>query len=174
MVDQTEMNGTIIRILAAIEGEHRALTALMASLGLSHFNRARSGQWSPIDALNHITFWQERALEIARAQSAPEAPEVDPAAGPGRILGLVTDQANADLLARQADWALDQALAWHNSVNEALRRSLAGLPPKRLLGGPGLYGARTWYIRPAVVHSQLHRQELEASLLSSGERQRQG
>lgn len=154
----------IIRILAEIEAEHRALTALMARLTPAQIDARPAGGWSAVETLIHITAWQANALRVARDQAAPDAPPLDPEVGPGRILGLTTDDVNDDLLTTHRHWTLDQALAWHNRVNDELRRALVVLPPRRLLGGSGPHGACRWYGQPAITHSRAHRLELEKRL----------
>jgi hypothetical protein len=154
----------VVRILAEIEEEHRALTTLIAVLPIDRLTERSDGQWSAIDLLNHITAWQANALTIARQQAAPDAPELDPALGAGRVLGLDAERFNAELLASHRDWTLDQALAWHNHVFAELKAALAALPPARLLGGPGPHGARLWYARPALLHAREHREEFQRRL----------
>lgn len=151
----------VVRILSEIEEEHHALTALIAMLPVNQLTERPGGHWSAIDLLTHITAWQANALTIARQQAAPDAPELDPALGPGRVLGLDTAQFNAELLASHRDWTLDQALAWHNHIFAELMAALAALPPERLLGGPGPHGARMWYARPALLHAREHREEFQ-------------
>ena len=151
----------LVRLFSDIEEEHRALTSLLARLSIDQLTERPGGGWSAIDLLVHITAWQENALKVARQQATPGAPELDPAGGAGRALGLDTDAFNAALLDSHRDWTLDRALAWHNQVFAALRAALATLPPARLLGGPGPYGARIWFSRPALLHSRDHRLEFE-------------
>lgn len=161
MVIQSE---PMVRILAEIETEHHELTGLIARLPMDRISRRVGGHWSAVDLVAHITAWQANALRVAELQAAPDAPEVDPALSPGRILGLDTNRFNDDLLVTHRDWSLDQALAWHNEISRKLRLALAALPPSRLLGGSGPFGSRMWYGRPAIIHSREHRQEFERGL----------
>lgn len=154
----------IVRLLSEIEEERKALTALIAMLTVDQLTGRPGGQWSAIDLLTHITAWQAHALTVARQQAAPDAPEVDPAVGPGRILGINADIDNAATLAAQRDTTLDQALARYHEIYHALRAALVALPPSRLLGGPGPRGARLWYARPALLHSREHRQAFQQRL----------
>jgi hypothetical protein len=150
-----------VRIFAEIDEEHSAITSLVASLPLDMISSRKGGHWSAIDLLTHLTVWQAKALEIARQQAQPDAAPLDPAIGPGRVLGLDTDAHNAETLAERRAWTLDQALAWYNQVYADLRLALAEVPASRLLGGPGPHGAQMWYARPALLHSRGHRQEFE-------------
>jgi hypothetical protein len=151
----------ITRLLADIEEEHHALTALMARLPLDWLAERRNGQWSAIDLLVHITAWQANALTIAHRLAAPGAPALVDDPMPSQALGLDTHQFNADLLESHRDWTIDQALAWHNQVFADLLRALATLPPNRLLGGGGPHGAQRWFARPALTHSREHRLDFE-------------
>jgi hypothetical protein len=161
------VSNPIIRILAEIKEEHQALTTLMASLTPTQITKDLPGLGTAVDVLNHITAWQANALRIAKMQAAPDAPEFEPDQSSSQILGLDVDQFNAELRASHQDWTLDQALAWHNQVHTDLLTTLATLPPARLLGGSGPYGARRWYVRPAITHSREHRLELERLLAAS-------
>lgn len=154
----------LVRIFAEIETEHRTLTSLIASLSVSHLTARPAGQWSGVDTLNHITVWQSHALTVARAQAQPDAPVLSPTIGVGAVLGLKSDEINAELLSRYGEWTVDRSLAWHNQVNTDLRRALAGLSPRRLVGGSGPHGAAIWYGRPSIIHSRVHRLELEQRL----------
>jgi hypothetical protein len=151
----------IVRILADIDAEHRALTSLMARLSVAQITARPGGEWSAIDMLNHITAWQANALQVAHLQAAADAPEIEPDQGTSRLLGLDTDQFNADLLTSHRDWTLAQALAWHNRVHADLLAALAALPPERLLGGSGPHGTRRWVALPAILHPRAHRLEFE-------------
>lgn len=154
----------IVRVLSEIDEEHKAVTSLLAFLSLDQLTERRGDQWSAVDLLIHLTYWQENALKVARQQAAPDAPEVDPTLGAGRLLGIETDAANAEVLDRHRDWTLDQALGWYNRVYADLRAALAVLPSSRLIGGTGPRGARMWYARPALLHSREHRREFEQRL----------
>ena len=158
----------MVRILAEIEREHRALTSLMARLSPTQLTQGPPGGWSAIDTLNHVTAWQANALRIAESQAAPDAPELDPSLTPGRVLGIDVERFNADIQAQHGQISLDEALGWHNRVHMALLKALVSLPPKRVLGGPGPHGAQMWYARPAIIHTREHRQELEARLAQAG------
>lgn len=155
----------ITRLLADIEEEHHALTALMARLPLAWLTQRRDGQWSAIDLLVHITAWQANALLVAQRLAAPDAPALAGDPTPGQVLGLDANRFNADLLVSHRDWTIDRALAWHNQVFADLMRALATLPADRLLGGSGPHGAQRWYACPALVHSREHRLDFEQRAL---------
>jgi len=110
----------------------------------------------------HITAWQDNALQIARQQTVPDAPDLNPHSSPAGILRLNVQKFNDEVWGSHQDWTLEQALAWHTQINTALRAVLATLPAERLLGGSGKYGARMWYWRPAVIHSREHRHTLDS------------
>jgi hypothetical protein len=155
----------IEHILAEIESEHQVLTKLLSGLPACQVSSRAGDEWSAVDALVHITAWQNNALEIARLQAAPDAPDLNPRSSPAGILRLNVDQFNEKVFNAHRDWGLDQAMAWHNATHADLQSALAALPPERLLGGPGKHGARMWYWRPAVVHSREHRHRIEKRLL---------
>jgi hypothetical protein len=154
----------LVRVFSDIDEEHKAVTALIAMLTIDQLSRRPDGQWSAIDLLTHLTAWQAHALTVARQQAAPDAPDLDPALGAGRILGIDADADNAATLAANRDITLDQALARYNETYAALRAALVTLPPARLLGGPGPHGTRIWFVRPALLHSREHRQAFQQRL----------
>ena len=154
----------IVRILAEIDEEHKAVTTLIATMSIDQLSARKRGQWSAIDLLAHLTVWQAHAVTIARQQAAPDAPMLDPAVGPSRVLSIETDTHNMETLAAHRDLTLDRVLAWYNQVHADLRSALTVLSSERLLGGPGPHGAQMWYARPALLHSRDHRREFQERL----------
>ena len=152
------------RIFGEIQNEHRAFTRLVTQLPVRQLDQSLPGIGRPVDVLVHVTAWQANALQVALAQAKPDAPEIDPEAGVGQLLGLDTDRFNADLRASRRGWLLDRALHWSNQVHVELVNALTAIPDGRLLGGSGPYGARRWYARPCITHPRAHREELQQLL----------
>jgi hypothetical protein len=164
MVAQSEI---LKHILAEIESEHLTLIQLLSGLSVDQaLSRPPSDEWSAVDVLIHITAWQDNALQIARLQAMPNAPVLNPRSSPAGILRINVQQFNKEVSLSHRDWTLEQAIAWHNQINNDLRSALANLPCGQVLSGIGKSGACMWYWRPAVIHSREHRHALERRLLT--------
>jgi hypothetical protein len=152
-------------ILAEIEAQGRAWTEFVRDLSTDQLMTLADGPWTVIDCLVHITAWIENALSIARLQANPDAPDPGPHRGPAGYLHINVDQFNAEVFQTHQHWPPDRALRWSDQVNTDLREALASLPPKRVLGGAGRYGARMWFWMPAFIHSRGHRRRAMRQLL---------
>ncbi len=157
--------GPLAAILAEIEAEHQAWLALLGGIPPAAATwRSSSGAWSAVDALAHVTAWQENAVRIARRLADPDAPSPGTNDGPASVMGLEVTRFNAQVWSAHQDWSADRALAWSRRVHGELVAALRALPTRRILGGRGRYGSQTWYWQPAVAHAAAHRRVLAAEL----------
>jgi hypothetical protein len=158
------MSDRLPKIFEAMDDEHAKWLELVGDLGEFEATRRSRDRWSPVDTLNHVTAWKGNALEVARRQSAPDAPRPDASLGSAPILGLDVDAFNAEALERLASSTLAEASAWAERVHGELRDALGALPPDRLIVPDGPHGIVGWLLLPAIEHPPEHRLRLERQL----------
>lgn len=140
----------ISAIVGDIEEEHRAWVDLIEGLSPRQLAETRYGAWNPLDKLAHITAWNENALQIARLQADPAAPDPGPTRGPAGVLHINVDEFNQQVLDEHHAWSRDRLVEWSNQVHVSLLEALGALPTDRVLNGRGRHGARQWFWMPAV------------------------
>ena len=160
------MSDRMPKILEAIDDEHARWLELVGELGEFEATRRSRNRWSPVDTLNHVTAWKQNALEVARLQTAPDAPRVNPSLGSWPILGLGPDidTYNAQLMEAREEWTLTQSRAWAEEIHGELRGTLEALPSDRLIVPDGPHGIVGWLLLPAIEHPPEHRLRLERQL----------
>ena len=160
------MTDRIPKILEAMDDEHARWLDLVGELGEFEATRRSRNRWSPVDTLNHVTIWNQNALEVARMQAVPDAPRPDPSLGSYPILGLGPDidTYNAQVMESRAEWGLAESRAWADEIHGELRRALEALPSDRLIVPDGPHGIVGWLLLPAIEHPPEHRLRLERQL----------
>jgi len=114
-----------------------------------------------VDALVHVTAWQENALKIANGQKDPQALIPDAQFGPSRVLNIDFEEFNQRIFESHRDWSMEQALVWFESINTSLRSALKELPIERLYADANKRAPFNWFWRPAIVHAREHRLDIE-------------
>jgi len=148
-------------LIDEIEQEYRNWLDLIASLTPEQLaNRPEDG-WSVVDALVHVTAWQENGLKIANGQKDPQALIPDAQFGPSRVLNIDFQDFNQRVFDAHRDWSMEQALAWFKSINTSLCSALKELPIERLYVDADKRTPFNWFWRPAIVHAREHRLDIE-------------
>jgi hypothetical protein len=152
--------GAIERILADIEAEHREWMDLIVRMSPDEATRMPADGWSATQLQAHVAAWKENAGKAARLLAAGEASDPGPDGGVAGILGIDVDRFNEDFFLQHPEWTVEAAVEMSRRVHGELLEALATMPRDLLLGGRFPHGARRWFMRPATVHSQEHREEL--------------